>query len=154
MTKSFHQTILFFLSFSFFSLSYGQINKDTAGWNTLLLNSSFAKINSIKKIDREILSRFPFWKYMSKPGGKFNATDFGGRRRRRLYFIAKSDNHWIVSYEHGGRGHHTHCFLITIDAQKNLLVQNSSMKFESIDYLKAFNKTEKNLFSEWRASEY
>ncbi|TMI74337.1 MAG: hypothetical protein E6H09_05330 [Bacteroidetes bacterium] len=135
------------------SLSYGQTN-DTSDWNTILQQSIFREISSIKKVNKNILAKFPSWKKISKHRGQFNPTDLGGGRRLRLFFVARTANHWIISYEHGGRGYHTHCYLITIDSQNNLDIRESEIKFESLDYLKALAKTDQNLFSQWRGYEY
>ena len=91
---------------------------------------------------------------MAWPGGEFNATDVGSGPSRRLYFIAKTDKHWIVSYEHGGWGYHAHCFFITIDDGNNLLIQNSNIKLESLEFLKAFITKEKILLEPWNGYEY
>jgi hypothetical protein len=153
MFRFLQQSILISAAFTLSAFGYGQ-TKDTVDWSALLQHSNFTEINSTKKIDKNILAKFPSWKRISNRGGQFNATDVGSGRGLRLFFIAKRDNHWIISYEHGGRGYHTHCFLITIDSDNNLDIQESDMKFESLDYLKAFTKTDNNLFRQWRGYEH
>ena len=153
MFRFLQQTILISVTFVLVTVAYGQTKSKTT-WTTVLQYSNFTEITSIKKIDKNILSKFPSWKKMIRRKGQFNATDVGGGQRLRLFFIAKTDdNHWIISYEHGGRGYHTHCFLITIDAKNNLDIQESYTKFETLDYLKAFTKTNDNIFSQWQGYE-
>ncbi|MFI5406227.1 MAG: hypothetical protein ACHQ1D_06905 [Nitrososphaerales archaeon] len=154
MLKLFPKRTLIVASFAIVTVTFGQSNDNLTDWPTFLLDSNFTEINSPKKIDKKILSKFPYWKKMSKLSGRFNASDFGGGPSRRLYFIAKANRHWIISYEHGGRGYHTHCFLITIDPKNNLDIQESWMKIESLDYLKAFAIADHSLFSQWRGDEY
>jgi hypothetical protein len=140
--------------FSLLTFGYAQVNKNTIDWQTTLESSNFVAINNPKKIDQNILSKFPEWKKMSAPHGRFNATDDGNGPHRRLYFIAKADTNWIVSYEHGGRGYHTHCFLITIGSQNNLLIQSSIIEFKSLEYLKLFLRNQKNPFEGWDGYDY
>jgi hypothetical protein len=144
--------ILIILSFVLAKVGFGQ--EDNNNWQTIIQTSIFTELNNPKKIDKNLLSKFPEWKGMSKRNGKFNASDIGSGPRRRIYFIANSENHWIISYEHGGRGYHTHCFLITINNQNNLVTQNISIKFESFEYLKAFIKTDNGSFTNHYTEEY
>lgn len=91
---------------------------------------------------------------MKRRGGRFNATDIGSGPRRRIFFIAKSGNNWIVSYEHGGHGYHRHCFLITIDQQNNSIWDNSCFKIESFGLLKELLKDESCSFTKWSDGDY
>jgi hypothetical protein len=141
-------------TFCFLTIGFGQNAKDAASWETIIQSSTFTEVNNPKKIDKSLLSKFPGWKKMSRRNGKFNGSDVGAGPRRRIYFIAKSGNRWIVSYEHGGLGYHTHCFLTTIDSENNLDIQESNVKFESLDYLKMFIKSDHALFTQWAGYEY
>ena len=103
MIRIFHQTILVTVAFTITSLAYGH-TKDTTDWRAILQQSDFTEVNSTKKIDKNIRSEFQSWKKMSRSERKFNATDFGGGNRLRLFFIARAGNLWIISYEHGDVG--------------------------------------------------
>ena len=148
----FHQTILVPVAFTIASLAYGQ-TADSPDWRAILQQSGFAEVISTKKIDKNIRSEFPSWEKMSKSEKQFNATDFGGGKRQRLFFIARADNHWIISYEHGGRGYHTHCFLITVDSSDKLDVLHSDIKFDTLGDLKEFANTKYDLFRKWQGDE-
>jgi hypothetical protein len=49
------------------------------------------------------------------PHDEFQSTDIGnGLPSRRLVLLERRGNHWILTYEHGGIGLHTHyveCFI-------------------------------------------
>jgi len=148
MVKFLKRTLFALVTFILCSPAIGQV-KDSTDWNLLLKFSNFTEINSARKIDRIILKKFPSWKRMSKPHGNFNPTDVGKGRRLRLLFSAKIDNYWIVSYEHGGRGYHTHCLFITIDSNSVLTIKETDMKFDSLEYLKEFVQTRQLLLRHW-----
>jgi len=89
---------------------------DTLQWKALIRSSDWKTYSSVKDLDPQLLKKFPEWKRMSSRNGRFEATDVGTGPRRRLYFAANYRNYWIVSYEHGGIGYHTHCMFIEITA--------------------------------------
>jgi hypothetical protein len=134
-------TILALTFFSFLVSGHTQVIKDAINRQTIIQSSNSIEINNPAKIDKRLLIKFPAWKKMFASNGKFNATDVGNGPNRRVIFIAKADSNWIISYQHGGTGYYTHCFLITFNDQHNLLIQNSPGKFESLEDLKLFLKT-------------
>jgi len=91
---------------------------------------------------------------MTRRAGRFNSSDVGGGPPRKVYFIAKSGNNWIISYEQGGKAYHPHCFLITINKQNNSIFDNNCLKIESFDLLKRLLKNQDCPFTQWRESEY
>jgi hypothetical protein len=152
MRKYFSHIILTILFCYSFAPANSQKLKDN-NWSTILGTEKFTAIRSINKVDPVILARFQYLKTISRPGGKFNSTDLGKGPRRRLYFIARSNDHWIISYEHGGRGYHSHCFLITIGSSPNLDIQATDIKVESVNYLKQLGQGVDS-FIKWRGDEY
>jgi hypothetical protein len=49
---------------------------------------------------------------------RFNATDIGSGPRRRLSFIVKWKDDYIISYEHGGRGYHCHSIIFETNGKE------------------------------------
>lgn len=153
MSKLLPQIIFITLTFFLISVTYGQ-TKDTTNWAILLQHSNFIEINSIRKIDKTILTKFPYLKKISRPNGRFNATDNGEGHKLRLFFIANTANYWIISYEHGGLGYHTHCLLMTINSEKDLDIQESYTMFKSLsDLREAFANNGDALFRQWSGHE-
>jgi hypothetical protein len=117
--------------------AYGQ--QDTLAWRSELLSSGFKLFAKHTDIDPAILSQIPNLKKMANVKGKFNATDVGNRDpTRRLFFAASSGNKWIISYEHGGIGYHTHCLFITIDTDKTITIKDTLREFTSLSGLKEY----------------
>ena len=127
---------LLLLFFSFFAAS-GQTAADTAGLHNTLRTAAFGVSGKVTEIDDWLFIRFPEWEKMADPKKRFNPTDNGGGAKRRLFFAARSGNVWIVSYEHGGRGYHTHCFIITVTEGHELFVFDCHREFKSMDELRA-----------------
>jgi hypothetical protein len=149
-SRCFRQTITLVITIFFFGIiGHGQNDTKITTWQTILQISIFQKVSNPKKIDKGLLSKFPNWKKMSPQGARFNSSDIGGGPHRRVYFIANSGNYWIVSYEHGGKVYHSHCFLITLDAENTSILDNNCLKFESFDLLKQFWESEICPFAGW-----
>jgi hypothetical protein len=154
-TIHFRQTTAIAVAMLFFGAEGpGQSNTDIARWQTIIETSTFKEISNPKEIDKRLLSKFPDWKTMTRRAGRFNSSDVGGGPRRKVYFIAKSGNNWIISYEQGGKAYHPHCFLITINKQNNSIFDNNCLKIESFDLLKRLLKNQDCPFTQWRESEY
>jgi hypothetical protein len=49
---------------------------------------------------------------------RFNGTDIGAGPRRRLAFITKLNDDYILSYEHGGRGYHCHSIIFETNGKE------------------------------------
>lgn len=56
---------------------------------------------------------------IANPGQDYQATDIvTGRPRRQLIAIFKNENYFIMTYNHGGRGHHEHIMYFQINNDK------------------------------------
>ena len=55
---------------------------------------------------------------------QFNATDVGLGVRRKLYYIEKKGDKYILSYEHGGRGNHFHSIIFETNGKEIIHVYN------------------------------
>lgn len=68
-----------------------------------------------KKIRKQIEELADIKFNLANPNEKYQGTDNKTKlflQTRRLIFVACSNNLWIISYEHGGRGHHLHSIVI------------------------------------------
>jgi hypothetical protein len=54
----------------------------------------------------------------------FNASDVGFGYSRKLYYIVKSSNNYILAYEHGGRGNHFHTIIFETNGKEIIHVYN------------------------------
>ncbi len=143
---------LFVLAFS--RLVYSQ-QPDTLNWETIINSSSGWKtFTSIKDLDKTLISKFPEWKDMSGPKGRFEATDVGGGPRERLFFAANYQNYWIVSYEHGGIGYHTHCFFIQVKDENKFIIYDSYNEFRTLQKLQSFVLTKDIPMELWDGYDY
>lgn len=141
--------LLLFITFTFSSLSFAQ-TADTLKWKTLIRAANWETYTHAKDLDRAVLKKFPNWRSMSRVNGRFEATDVGSGPRERLFFIAKYQNCWIVSLEHGGIGYHTHCFFIE-ETDKGLSVYHSYMEFQTLAKLQSAGNIS---VQEWDAYDY
>lgn len=57
---------------------------------------------------------------LANPTQTYEATDLvsGRKPRRQLIAIFKNENYFIMTYNHGGRGHHRHIMYFQIDDDK------------------------------------
>jgi tetratricopeptide (TPR) repeat protein len=134
----------------YYKLTMRSSNNDSIPWRSILDTCNFKSIKTVSEIDPVLLEKFPSWKSMSNPNGKFNATDVGGGPRKRLYFAAKCGDYWIISSENGGRGYHTDCFFIKIEPHKTLLISQTYMEFKTLDdLLSAIKKKQYIPVSDW-----
>lgn len=71
---------------------------------------------------------------------RFNASDAGGGPKRRLTYIARLDNSYILSYEHGGIGYHCHSIIFETDGKDvtNVIKLFSGVKHTSVTELVTF----------------
>src|ERR1051326_891894 len=131
---------------------YSKENEDirwSRMWMHLPDSSTFVSGCKVKDIDTSLFRVFPHWADMSDCSGKFNATDVGRGPRRRLFFFARSGDHWIVSYEHGGIGYHPHCFFIACDSNGKYVVYETMQEVKSWDNLKSIISSGKLKIEKW-----
>lgn len=76
--------------------------------------------NEIPKIIRRTIKSWDNKFSLSNPGKNYEATDMisSGRPRRQLIAIFKNEKYFIMTYNHGGRGHHRHIMYFQIDNEK------------------------------------
>ena len=142
------------ITFIFLQLALYSQQSDTLNWETIITSSNWKTYTSVKDLDTKLISKFPQWKDMSRVHGRFEATDVGGGPRERLFFAANYQNYWIVSYEHGGRGYHTHCFFIKMISENEFLVYQSHKKFKTLEELQSFVSTQDIPMEIWDGYDY
>ena len=82
-------------------------------------------------LDRTIQSKFSISKK------KFNATDAGGGPKRKLAYVVKLENDYLLGYEHGGLGYHFHSLIFQTNGKEvtGLFPLATVMKLSTISEL-------------------
>jgi hypothetical protein len=89
-------------------------------------STNSARFTSMDSVPRFVIN------YIEKRNGakfsisnrKFNATDNGSGPRRKLSFIAKLKDDYILSYQHGGMGYHCHSIIFETNGSEVINVYN------------------------------
>ena len=96
------------------------------------INSTFNKLNDYNGLPRDIkrkLNSVVEGRFrITKKDKKFEATDFHvglipGIERKES-FVGKSENLYLIAYEHGGRGIHNHVLILKKEASGSIIVYN------------------------------
>src|SRR5882672_584325 len=95
---------------------------------TKVLKDSFIVKHSYKSLPtaiQEYLTETYKKKFVIK-NKKFNASDVdkGGSTPRKLSYVGISKDVYILSYDHGGKGHHHHSIIFVVDVDKIVAVYN------------------------------
>lgn len=111
------------------------LNESDARLIRMVLDSGFTEKRAYKYVPRHIKS---YLKSVNK--GKFkitkrsyNTTDVITSSKlpmRRLLYVGKLKNHYILSYEHGGRGKHQHTLIIDAESM-NVKILNLITPFHN-----------------------
>jgi hypothetical protein len=68
------------------------------------------KVNSYEELPeciKNYLAQIPKVNFKFSKG-RFNGTDVGSGPKRKLFYIVKNADNYIMSYAHGGNGRHSH----------------------------------------------
>jgi hypothetical protein len=88
-------------------------------------NSKVDSYKDLPEFIRNYLAQIPrFDSRFAK--GRFNGTDVGSGPKRKLFYILKSSENYILSYAHGGRGRHFHSVIFMTNGKEIENVYNIS----------------------------
>ena len=85
-----------------------------------------SKIDSYEKLPEFIRNYLEHQRFEFKfsKGRRFNGTDMGTGPKRKLFYILKSTDNYILSYAHGGRGRHFHSVIFMTNGKEITDVYN------------------------------
>jgi hypothetical protein len=138
--------IFLFLFFCPLIIMAQSADKDSAEWVYHITHDSFKVMYKYKAIPQRIRDSIFYDAEVSDAGGKFNSGCVGEGPRKRIIFVANSNEYWLISYEQGGRAHNRRVLLIKAgdnnSVKKPVTTMYLSEKIHSLADLKAY--VEKN----------
>jgi glutamyl/glutaminyl-tRNA synthetase len=105
------------------NIGYCQNNQtqDTGFIKEVLIDSFSIKdsYKSLPKFIQEYLTKVNKRKFVIRKK-RFNTSDINVKEStsRKLSYVGVSKNFYILSYDHGGKGHHHHSIIFSINAHK------------------------------------
>jgi hypothetical protein len=80
-------------------------------------NSKIDSYEDLPEFIRNYLAQIPRGNFEFTKG-RFNGTDIGTGPKRKLFYILKCMDNYILSYAHGGRGRHFHSVIFMTNGKE------------------------------------
>jgi hypothetical protein len=86
-------------------------------------NTKIDSFEDLPEFIRNYLAQIPRVNFKFTKG-RFNGSDIGSGPKRKLFYILKSSDNYILSYAHGGRGRHFHSVIFMTNGNEIKEVYN------------------------------